>query len=646
MASAGNTGARARTKPRTCQSASRRRVSRRPNAPASARRLDTRSPREVRAAKSATEPNGTPLRAALVNAGPSRAIPTTQAEELHQQTLNKRDFRSQTKKDLASAAKNIFFKSEESKAAYDRELDNAAHRGQPETANQEPQPDPQPSGPRVDGEALLFEAALKFVLTGEAEKAISVARRLPGNSEQYRTLRRTIIEFSIDSGHAEQVIDFIAWCETQEPRTDSYTALRGTAYAKAGTELWPKSDNGLPIATAEEHIDYAERHLDTARACASKAPHDQGLRRAIDELEFQIQHWTQESWNGNNLAVLGGILITLAFMGGGLAMVSIATDSDGLTLGAFAPALTWLVSTVTYCMGARDPRWKVAADQGGQQIPIWILIKAFFIASQMPFFATYYAVTKVGPNLLTRTTGYTIPRIPVGKYLLYGFLLWLGWAVVSPIWVLIYDNPFDQQQSTRETPSDTGGTGGPAPEPGSDPGGGGGRDGTPRPAARTSPPAPPDVAATDPDPGRETPTETAAPPPAPPPVTGTREPAVTAEVTDPEPPPAPPPAPVPPPISEPVPIGGNVQMPEKTWNVVPEYPRMLRIRRQNGIVILQLTVARDGTVSEVSVLRSDHEDFAEAAVAAAEQWRYEPTTIDGRAVSVTLTDTIRFEIRR
>ena len=77
--------------------------------------------------------------------------------------------------------------------------------------------------------------------------------------------------------------------------------------------------------------------------------------------------------------------------------------------------------------------------------------------------------------------------------------------------------------------------------------------------------------------------------------------------------------------------------------MTPEYPRLPRLRRIQGIVILEVTVDRRGGVSNVSVLRAAGEGFDEAAVEAVRQWRYEPTMVNGRPVSVILTETVRFE---
>ena len=133
------------------------------------------------------------------------------------------------------------------------------------------------------------------------------------------------------------------------------------------------------------------------------------------------------------------------------------------------------------------------------------------------------------------------------------------------------------------------------------------------------------------------------------------DPPPVVEPARPDPPPVveparPDPAPVveparpdPPPVIEPVRIGGAVPQPRKTWHVAAEYPRMARLRRIQGIVILQVTVDRQGEVSDVSVLRST-EALDEAAIAAVRRWRYEPTVVNGMPVSAIFTESVRFQI--
>ncbi len=122
------------------------------------------------------------------------------------------------------------------------------------------------------------------------------------------------------------------------------------------------------------------------------------------------------------------------------------------------------------------------------------------------------------------------------------------------------------------------------------------------------------------------------------------DPPPVVEPAQPDPPPVVEPVqPDPPPVVEPVRVGGAVPQPRKTWHVAPEYPRMARIRRTQGIVILQVMVDRQGEVSNVSVLRSV-EGLVDAAIAAVRQWRYEPTIVDGMPVSAIFTESVRFQI--
>ena len=87
--------------------------------------------------------------------------------------------------------------------------------------------------------------------------------------------------------------------------------------------------------------------------------------------------------------------------------------------------------------------------------------------------------------------------------------------------------------------------------------------------------------------------------------------------------------------------GGRVPPPRKVHDVSPVYPSAARTLRVQGLVILEATIGPTGEVVDVEVLRSVPELDA-AAVAAVEQWRYEPTLVDGEAVPVVMTVTINF----
>ena len=76
----------------------------------------------------------------------------------------------------------------------------------------------------------------------------------------------------------------------------------------------------------------------------------------------------------------------------------------------------------------------------------------------------------------------------------------------------------------------------------------------------------------------------------------------------------------------------------------PVYPEELRKNRVQGRVILQAVIDRSGDVRDVKVLSSDHPSFSRSAIAAVEQWRYEPATLDGSPVGVYFTAVIEFDL--
>ena len=75
-------------------------------------------------------------------------------------------------------------------------------------------------------------------------------------------------------------------------------------------------------------------------------------------------------------------------------------------------------------------------------------------------------------------------------------------------------------------------------------------------------------------------------------------------------------------------VGKAIPEPRVVHRVEPVFPSDRR-----GSVILEVTIARDGSVEAVSTLRADT-GFEAPAVAAVRQWRFEPTVVDGRAVRV------------
>ena len=103
-----------------------------------------------------------------------------------------------------------------------------------------------------------------------------------------------------------------------------------------------------------------------------------------------------------------------------------------------------------------------------------------------------------------------------------------------------------------------------------------------------------------------------------------------------------PPAPKP---AAPVPVGGSIKRPQRIRDVAPVYPAFAQSARVEGTVILQATIGEDGRVSNLSVLRSIPLLDA-AAMDAVRQWQFTPTLLNGQPVSVVMTVTVTFTLRR
>ena len=93
-----------------------------------------------------------------------------------------------------------------------------------------------------------------------------------------------------------------------------------------------------------------------------------------------------------------------------------------------------------------------------------------------------------------------------------------------------------------------------------------------------------------------------------------------------------------------LPVGGDIQRPARIRFEPPAYPESARQRGEEALVILELTVNRDGRVAEARSLRGP-EDLGAAAAEAARHWEYEPTLVDGERTAVRFADTIRFVLR-
>lgn len=103
------------------------------------------------------------------------------------------------------------------------------------------------------------------------------------------------------------------------------------------------------------------------------------------------------------------------------------------------------------------------------------------------------------------------------------------------------------------------------------------------------------------------------------------------------------PPPVAPPADPPR-VGGDIKEPRKVHDVLPVYPPIARAARAEGTVILEAVIARDGSVRDLTILRSVPL-LDDAAIAAVKQWRYTPPTLNGVPIDVRMTVTVRFALK-
>ena len=104
----------------------------------------------------------------------------------------------------------------------------------------------------------------------------------------------------------------------------------------------------------------------------------------------------------------------------------------------------------------------------------------------------------------------------------------------------------------------------------------------------------------------------------------------------------------PPPVAEgpkkPLRVGGDVKQPRLIYGPAPEYPDLARQALISGVVVVEAIIDESGNVKEVHVV-SGHPLLIAAALKAVSQRKYEPTYLDGVAMSVDLRVELSFKAR-
>ncbi len=88
-------------------------------------------------------------------------------------------------------------------------------------------------------------------------------------------------------------------------------------------------------------------------------------------------------------------------------------------------------------------------------------------------------------------------------------------------------------------------------------------------------------------------------------------------------------------------LPGGTRQPVKLFDVKPVYPQTARDAGITGTVLVQITIASDGAVSDARVVRSIP-GLDEAALAAVRQWRYDASSLTAGGPPITLLVPVPF----
>ena len=92
-------------------------------------------------------------------------------------------------------------------------------------------------------------------------------------------------------------------------------------------------------------------------------------------------------------------------------------------------------------------------------------------------------------------------------------------------------------------------------------------------------------------------------------------------------------------------VGGNVQASKMIHQVLPSYPIGAKAKHVEGTVVLHVVINKDGSILEAQALLGP-EELRKAAVDAVQQWRYQPTLLNGEPVQVDTTISVLFSLGR
>jgi protein TonB len=90
-------------------------------------------------------------------------------------------------------------------------------------------------------------------------------------------------------------------------------------------------------------------------------------------------------------------------------------------------------------------------------------------------------------------------------------------------------------------------------------------------------------------------------------------------------------------------VGGSVEAASIVDQVMPQYPAIAKTAHVSGTIGLHATIAKDGTVQELTYI-SGPPLLIKAAIDAVRTWRYRPTMLNGEPVEVETTIDVVFNL--
>lgn len=91
----------------------------------------------------------------------------------------------------------------------------------------------------------------------------------------------------------------------------------------------------------------------------------------------------------------------------------------------------------------------------------------------------------------------------------------------------------------------------------------------------------------------------------------------------------------------PIRVGGKILPPRLISSVLPVYPEIAREASVTGTVVIDTTIDQRGNVAKMRVI-SGPELLRQAALSALRQWKYEPSKLNGQAISTEMIVSIQF----